>query len=516
MPSGVGQKKQSSSKRKEREYLAHTLQRLRWIVPILMSLVGLGYVLLESAFWTHDLVVSRLVREIIVLGAVGPLFTWITLRWAANAAQKSAEAQQQLEQENEDVFIFHAISKAAIHSINLDENLDLVLSRLIRLPCVDAGTIRMRQGNQLEIKAHGGVSAKFVIQEQRLAIGDCLCGQAVQQGEPVRVDDLSSMPAMGCRPCCQEGFLSTLCVPIQANGQVIGLLQIASHAPAAFSERVEILVSMVGHQIGLVAEKILLYNEVRDMKQHLERRVEERTQALMSAQEQLAQKARDLQRQLERTIRVQEDERARIAHEMHDSVMQLIAGLLFQTQAALHSLPVSPVTTEKRLEEVQYLLQRIERETRRAIYDLHPPMLESKGLVVALNQHLERCRQIFGVNCELQVVGTARRIGNTQTELAIFRIVQEAVQNAIQHGGSCSIRASLTFGPRSVQLTVEDDGCGFDVAAADAQDNGGLGLIGMWERARSMGAQLEIVSSPGQGTRVALAVPIQAKEELAV
>jgi len=324
------------------------------------------------------------------------------------------------------------------------------------------------------------------------------------------------MVAMSQRPCCNEGFRSVLCVPIQANEKVVGLLQVASHTPHTFTDRDQVFLSVVGHYIGLVAEKALLYSELREMKQHLERRVEERTRALMTAHKQLAQNARDLQRQLEKTIQVQEDERARIAHEMHDSVMQLIAGLLFQTQAAVHSLPVSPMTTEKRLKEIQRLVQRIERETRRAIYDLHPPMLEAKGLVVALKQHLERWQEIFGVTCELQVVGIARRLGNTQTELAIFRIVQEAVQNAIQHGNCRSIQVRLAFEPRSAQLVVEDDGYGFDVDAVNTRDDDGLGLIGMRERANSVGAKLEIVSSPGQGTRVALAVPIQAEEELAV
>lgn len=228
-------------------------------------------------------------------------------------------------------------------------------------------------------------------------------------------------------------------------------------------------------------------------------------------QEELAHKAQQLQRLLTETISVQEEERARIARDMHDGVTQLLVGALYETQAARELLHDTAHPALIKLERAQDLLHQVDGETRRVIGDLHPPILDSMGLVPALKRYVAAFEDIFHLPCTFHVAGQPFRLSDT-TELAIYRIVQEALHNVGSHAHAHTASATLKFQPDELHVVVEDDGQGFDPNDVLADPSDHYGLPSMLERAQSIGARLQVDSAPGQGTRIILVVSEQNRD----
>ena len=222
-------------------------------------------------------------------------------------------------------------------------------------------------------------------------------------------------------------------------------------------------------------------------------------------EEELGREAQQLERLLTATISVQEEERARIARDMHDGVTQLIYGALYETQAARELLRASSHPAQAKLERAQDLLNQVEVETRRVIGDLHPPILDAMGLVAALNRYTALFQDMVGLPCALRMTGQPFRLSNA-TELAVYRIVQEALHNVESHAEANSVTVLLGFQPGWLRVVIEDDGQGFNPGQVLTEPGDHFGLPSMRERAQSIGARLRVDSTPGHGTRIVLNV----------
>jgi two-component system sensor histidine kinase DegS len=203
---------------------------------------------------------------------------------------------------------------------------------------------------------------------------------------------------------------------------------------------------------------------------------------------------------------VQEETQARIAHDMHDGVTQLIIGALYEAQAAREALPQDVDRAGTNLVRAQQLLSEVETEIRRVIYDLHPPVLDLLGLVVALKRFSATFLSSFGIDCQVQVTGFPRRLSK-EIEISIYRIVQAALHNVVTHAQATRAEVHFDFGEDCLQVVVEDNGIGFDPVAVMATPGEHLGLIGMQERAESLGANLTMTSGPGEGAQISLRLP---------
>ena len=205
-------------------------------------------------------------------------------------------------------------------------------------------------------------------------------------------------------------------------------------------------------------------------------------------------------------MNVQERERQRISQDMHDGLNQLLIGALLELKSGRERLRANELTlAEASLEQVAEVLRRMENEIKQIIYDLRPPSLDALGLVPSLRRYAERFAQYTGVPCIVQANGEAVRLP-PDTEIGLYRIMQEALQNVSVHAGARRAEVTVGFTPSAVTLAVADDGRGFD--PNDARRDG-VGLLGMRERAESLGGRLTIHTAPGQGTCVNLAVPIR-------
>lgn len=197
------------------------------------------------------------------------------------------------------------------------------------------------------------------------------------------------------------------------------------------------------------------------------------------------------------------NERTRLARDLHDSVAQTLYGLTLQAEAASRKLAAGLAEeAQAHLEDIQEDARQTLQETRLLIFELRPPILESGGLAAALQARLDNveARGDVAVNAGLQDV----RGLDPQVETGLYRVAQEALNNAAKHAGAGLITVALAQNEQAVTLLVADDGCGFEPEAVPA---GRAGLAGMAERVRQMNGRLTIESAPGAGTAVKVEVP---------
>ncbi len=237
-------------------------------------------------------------------------------------------------------------------------------------------------------------------------------------------------------------------------------------------------------------------------------------QTLQATLVQMAQQLRSYQRSLQsyaaEVLRGQEDERTRLAHELHDETVQALIALDQQLQLIERTTRRDPQAALLKLSELRALTATTIEDVRRVIRDLRPIYLEDLGLAPAIEMLTQSLSQPDRLTATCLIEGAVRRLP-PEHELAIYRIVQEALNNVQRHAQARHAQVNVRFAD-VVAITVQDDGVGFALPdRVDAlTDRGHFGLIGMRERAELIGARLVIHSSPGQGTTVALILPIGA------
>ncbi len=495
--------------RRSQTALMQALRLTLWSVPALMSIAGIAFMLFENARHTDDPGWPwPTVLGILVLGVIGPMLSWLSLRWAIRTAEAYLNSERQLARRNEQLAALNTLAMAASQSLDLGTTLTTALQQTMQTLDAAAAMVFLQgdDGSGLRLEAHRGISVAMAEKEAHLAPGHCLCGQAVKTRQVLLAADVGHDVRCTSNLCICEGFRSVACAPLEVKSQLVGLLQLASPHVGHFTDGQRDFVAAMARQMSVSIENARLYDTVRAFNVDLEQKVNQRTRELESARWALAEKARQLQRLLSESYRVQEDTQARIAHDMHDGVTQMIIGALYETQAVRQAMIDDPDRAAESLSRAQGLLSEVEVEIRRVIYDLHPPVLDAMGLVVALKRFAATFTAAFNIGCEIQVVGRPRRLPKG-IEIAIFRIIQAALHNVASHAQAGHAYVRFDFGADWLTASIEDDGIGFDPEATLTAPGEHLGLIGMKERAEGLRAELIVNSTPGKGTRIELRLP---------
>jgi signal transduction histidine kinase len=194
-------------------------------------------------------------------------------------------------------------------------------------------------------------------------------------------------------------------------------------------------------------------------------------------------------------------ERNRLALDLHDAVSQKLFALVLSAEAAETLLERDPVAARAQVARLGALAQEASDELRALVFELRPPDLERDGLAGALRKHVDLMRRLQPLEIELVLAGEPPADGTRDREL--FRIAQEALQNAIKHAAASHVEVRLSAENGRLLLEVEDDGVGFDPDTSGARSRR-LGLTSMEERARRIGGSLEIRSAPDAGTTIRL------------
>jgi two-component system sensor histidine kinase UhpB len=201
-------------------------------------------------------------------------------------------------------------------------------------------------------------------------------------------------------------------------------------------------------------------------------------------------------------LRAQEEERRRLARDLHDEVNQALTAILLRLQALSEEAP-EPLAPQ--IAALKTLVNQAMEELLRLARQLRPASLDDLGLIAAIEGQLARFSEQTGIQTALHSEGTPEAITEDQ-QTVIYRVVQEALSNTAQHSAATYVDFELrVFPSHGVELRVRDNGKGFD--AVNQAESGGIGLAGMAERARLVGGELTVTSSPGTGTRVRLYIP---------
>jgi two-component system sensor histidine kinase UhpB len=232
--------------------------------------------------------------------------------------------------------------------------------------------------------------------------------------------------------------------------------------------------------------------------QHLQKELTEMSHKVQSAQEGL----RDY---IGAITSAQEEERNRLARELHDDTIQSVIALKQRVQLAEKS--VKDQTSRKTLAELETLAELTVENLRRMTRALRPIYLEDLGLVTALEMLARETSQNSGIRVEFRKSGEEQRLSR-EVELALYRIAQEALNNVVRHSQAKRADLQIVFGEGTVELEALDDGVGFDVpkSPTDFAATGHFGLLGIRERAQLIGARLEVESARGRGTRLQVKV----------
>lgn len=208
-------------------------------------------------------------------------------------------------------------------------------------------------------------------------------------------------------------------------------------------------------------------------------------------------------------LQAQEEERKRVARELHDETAQALTALLVRLR--LLSKAATLEEAKGRVAELRELTARALEEVRRLALELRSTVLDDLGLVAALGSYVDEYNSRYTVRASLECSEINRRLP-PQVELALYRVVQEALTNVARHADANNVWVRLQFLDDGwAYLTVEDDGRGFDVETVLSRRNGGLGLFGMRERVALLGGEFWIDSAPGKHTVLRACVPLGGK-----
>ena len=208
----------------------------------------------------------------------------------------------------------------------------------------------------------------------------------------------------------------------------------------------------------------------------------------------------------ERTMAVQEEERYRLARDLHDGPAQVLANAILELQYCQRLLTRDPKALRCELAQLEQSLRDGLAEVRRLLFDLRPPALADLGLQASLQRYVQEFRDRTGLDVQLAMDEMRERLTAAQ-EVAIFRIVQEALQNVRKHAKASKVAVKLQEKAGFWWISVEDNGVGFDPTRVRSGGKMTVGLESMHERARLVEAVLEVKSEPGVGTVVSLMVP---------
>lgn len=272
--------------------------------------------------------------------------------------------------------------------------------------------------------------------------------------------------------------------------------------PPAGVDEIGRLAQALEHMRGALARA---FHDVSTANAELERRVGDRTRELSELYAALQLKDERRGQLLKRVIAAQEEERRRIARELHDETSQQLTALAMQIDMTAASNP----TVAPKLAAPRALVSRMIDDLHRVIYDLRPSMLDDLGLLPAISWYAERHLAAKGIKVQCEFPDTVPALA-PEARTALYRVVQEALTNIERHAAADTVLIACTVTDRDITIEIEDDGVGFEPATmTEPRDTGqGLGLLGMRERMMLLGGKWTVDSEPGKGTRIEIAIPV--------
>ena len=379
---------------------------------------------------------------------------------------------EKLRRRNRELSILNGIAEALNREVDLSRALQVALAQVAKLLELRAGWIWLLREDTGDsyLAATLNLPPALANSPQRME-GTCYCLDTFRAG------DMEGAANVNVVTCSRLKWLEDgtgglryhASIPLYAHGKKLGVLNVASPDWRQLSAADLRLLYTVGDLVGIAVERARLFA-----------------------------------RQAEFGATV---ERNRLAREIHDTLAQGLAAITLQleTADALLETGAGPERTQQAVNQALNLARANLDEARRSVLDLRAAPLEGRTLAQALSALAEESSGKGAVPVRFHATGVTDRPLPSRLEAGLYRIAQEAVTNAVRHAAARTIRLKLLAQPGQVRLTIIDDGRGFDPNAIPTDR---YGLVGINERVRLLGGSLTLQSSPGQGTRVEVRVPL--------
>ena len=409
----------------------------------------------------------------------------VELRRDVTAAR---ELETQILRRHHQLLALNHISNAVSGLWDLDAILGIALDNVLELINGTIGGILLldEENETLYYRIQRGLSAKYA-KEMRIHLGEGIAGRVAQTGEPILLEDVSKDPR-AVRPdlISAEGLKGFISIPLKTKNKVLGVMDVASHVAGRFGADDVSLLNAIGDYLGIAIEQIRLYEQLA--------RGKERYRAL-----------------LRHALTAQEEERKRIARELHDETSQALTSLTLSLQAIIGIAEAKGIGDAEFLEKLKtthaYTV-RAGNEVVQLMKELRPTLLDELGMSAAIHRYAKDTLQPQGIKVSAEFKGTDERF-QPETEVTLFRIAQGAIGNILEHSEAKNASIKLECDANECVLRIEDDGKGFNVRKITRVDPSGrgAGFFTIKERASLVGGTCRIESQIGKGTKITVTVP---------
>ena len=501
----------------------HAIERIFFLLPMVYSAFVFGWraglaveimtlaIMLPRIILISPNVEDAVVETCAVLIVGGLVTVWVEgyrreRRRTEEALVRLAEAQRELrsyvqvvEGNAKRLAALNEVSGVLGQSLQLEDVLGAAAEKVAEVMDIDVvlAFLLDEERQELEPKIHRGVSDEFIAGLGVLKVGEGLNGQVVATGEPLLVEDASTAPRLTKWVVRDEGIRASLIVPLRVESRITGTICVATRGTRQFVQEDVDLLSHIAAHMGVAVDNTRLYRSQRTMAEQIARDATTEKQMRES-----------LSYYLQQVTLAQEEERRRIARELHDETAQDLVALSRRLDTLASTGEALSPRDKMLLDELRQQADTALEGVRRFSQDLRPSILDDLGLVPALEWLASDLEQHFGIAIEATVTGSVPRFAS-EVELVLFRIAQEALRNVWKHAEASRAWVTLAYADDTTVLTVEDDGKGFEVPekVEDLAALGRLGLVGMQERCRLIGCKFEVESEPGKGTKITVALP---------
>ena len=422
--------------------------------------------------------------------AIAGLFGYISVQ-LVHTNRKNRQDQQESQQkkpsmENERLRAIYSLTSTLLATLNyqrvLESVLDLSLSALItdaeasaddRLVCA---VLLFSKDEVLEV----GSARRLTTADMRVVLKgrEGAVAQTIEQDKPILLSDVRNDPELTHFIAFQR-CTEIYCFPLRSGFSAYGVLLFGHPQPGFFTRDRREILDILGSQAVIAIQNARLYQDVVDER--------------------------------ERMIEAQEEARKKLARDLHDGPTQSVSAIAMRVNMVQSIMTRDPKVAAEELGRIEDLARRTTKEIRHMLFTLRPLVLESQGLVAALQSMADKVKETYSQNVIITVDETVLQELEVGKQGVVFFIVEEAVNNARKHAQAEHIWVNLRpFEKEMAMLEVRDDGVGFDVASVNRSydQRGSLGLVNLRERTELVNGVLNIQSTPGKGTQVQVFIPL--------
>lgn len=460
-----------------------------WGAFIVAALFAIWQYVIGNGVFYSNLTLMREIGMTLLAGLLGGIGGHYAMRRLRTSRQTKLDVDERNRRmESERIRAIYELSSTLTATLSyrrvLDSALDLAYTALNPNPDPDEPDSDERV-----------VSAVFLFREHQLRIGSArrftnadlrinlegnegILKKLLDGGDPILTTDIGYDPELG-RIIALRACSSAYCFPLRSGFNVYGAMLFAHPDPNYFTKERRGLLDIIGRQAVIAIQNASLYQDL----------VEEK----------------------ERMIEVQEEARKKLARDLHDGPTQSVAAMAMRINLARRIMSKNVDEAKNELVKIEELAHRTTKEIRHMLFTLRPLILESQGLNAALQAMAEKMRETFSQNVIINIDENILNDMEMGKQGVIFYIIEEATNNARKHANAPHIWVRLrSFETGIGLLEIEDDGLGFDVAAVTKSydKRGSLGMVNLRERAELVNGLLNVDSSPGNGTRIQVYIPL--------